>query len=283
MIFNIFLRHSWKIASSFGYMKKIKWLTAFFAISAIAILAVIQFNLFKKANNNSINHLIDQSNVEEKNNESDKDNEEKQLDDELKGAKKTSLPEKTLIKVPFVLQSPFGNWDELHEEMCEEASLMMLYQYHIGQSIDRHQMDQKLKEMARWEQKMTGDYTDSNVSEMISLARGFYGLDFSQHLKVVSLRDPFEIKSILSDGHPILLPAAGRLLGNSNFTAPGPIYHNLILLGYEKNDIITNDPGTRKGEGYRYSLDVLWKALHDFPGKGKDMSAGDKSIIVYYK
>jgi hypothetical protein len=71
-----------------------------------------------------------------------------------------------------------------------------------------------------------------------------------------------------------------RLLGNPNFTSPGPLYHNLVLVGYDGDNIITNDPGTKRGEGYVYNINILYNAIHDFPGKPEDIESGKKAMIV---
>src|SRR3954467_10835183 len=36
-----------------------------------------------------------------------------------------ALPRTLLLKVPFTPQAPTANWDELHNEACEEASSLM--------------------------------------------------------------------------------------------------------------------------------------------------------------
>jgi hypothetical protein len=70
-------------------------------------------------------------------------------------------------------------------------------------------------------------------------------------------------------------------LGNPNFTPPGPFYHNLVLTGFTKDNlIITNDPGTRKGEDYSYEVDVLYEAIHDFTGEKSSIKEGKKAMIV---
>ena len=56
-------------------------------------------------------------------------------------------------------------------------------------------------------------------------------------------------------------------LGNIYFTAPGPENHMLLIKGYNFNDksFTTNDPGTRRGEGYTYDENVLFEAIRDYP------------------
>ena len=257
-------------------MKKI--LGLFFGIWLVAFIIFLYFYL-KPQNNHQIQNTISIKTEEGENNPiSTSENQE----NPNKENKKVVLKDENIIKVPFVLQAPFGHWDELHEEMCEEASLLMLYRFFSGQTLSLKETDQELQKMAQFEKKHYGSYTDSDMKGILTLAKDFYGENFSRHLKIIYPRDFKEIRYFLSNGQPVLLPTAGRLLKNPNFTSPGPWYHNLILVGYDKNGIITNDPGTRKGEGYRYAQETLWEALHDFPGKKENITSGEKAIIVYF-
>lgn len=191
--------------------------------------------------------------------------------------KPEALPDKILIPVPFTSQAPFAEWDELHEEACEEASLIMLKYYLDGKKLTPSIAEEAIQKMVKFEIKNYGDYKDSNAGEIVKLAKDFYGI---RNLKVVYDFQKEDLKKYLAKGNPIIVPAAGRLLGNPNFTAPGPLYHNLVLIGYDGNIIITNDPGTRKGRGYTYNIDVLYNAIHDFPGKPEDITQGRKAMIV---
>ena len=89
------------------------------------------------------------------------------------------------------------------------------------------------------------------------------------------------IREYLAKGKPIIVPAAGRKLFNPYFTAPGPLYHNLVLIGFNETDeIIVNDPGTKRGQKYRYKLDTLYDAIHDFTGDKEEIEEGKKAMIV---
>ena len=89
-----------------------------------------------------------------------------------------------------------------------------------------------------------------------------------------------QIKAELVAGRPVIVPAAGRLLGNPYFTAPGPIYHMLVIRGYTQNDqFIVNDPGTSRGESFLYDFDTLLYALHDW-NNGGEITQGRKVVIV---
>ena len=42
---------------------------------------------------------------------------------------KTTIPEKFLNPVAFTSQAPYAKWDELHDEACEEASMIIAHYY----------------------------------------------------------------------------------------------------------------------------------------------------------
>ena len=84
-----------------------------------------------------------------------------------------------------------------------------------------------------------------------------------------------DLKKYLTRGL-IIVPTAGRELGNPNFTLPNPLYHYLVLIGYNGDNIITNDPGIKRGENYIYNIDVLYNVIHDFPGSKKRFLKGKK-------
>ncbi|MFZ2193827.1 MAG: C39 family peptidase [Candidatus Moraniibacteriota bacterium] len=191
------------------------------------------------------------------------------------------IPNKILIPVPFTSQAPFKKWDALHEEACEEASIIMLEYYFSGEKLTPETAEREIQALVKFQNKKFGDYKDTTAEQTLGLFLDFYGeLPNGKKLKVVYDFDKTALKKYLARGFPIIIPAAGRELGNPNFTAPGPLYHNLVLVGYDGDIIITNDPGTRKGEGYKYNIDILYNAIHDFTGKPEDIKNGRKAMIV---
>jgi len=206
-----------------------------------------------------------------------KDNRENKANNSDKSAE-SGLSEKVLYSVPFVSQAPFGNWDKYHEESCEEASLIMLERYlKMEKKISKKDAEKEIQKMIKFEIDKYGDYRDSNMQEIVQLAKDFYGLD---NLKVIYDFNKGDLKKWLNKGNPIIVPTAGRLLNNPYYTPPGPFYHNLVIIGHNKDKIITNDPGTKRGAGYEYNLDILYNAIHDFPGKKEDIQNGRKAMIV---
>ena len=87
-----------------------------------------------------------------------------------------------------------------------------------------------------------------------------------------------DLMTALAAGYPVIIPVAGRLLGNPNFTGEGPLYHVLVIKGYTEKGFITNDPGTRNGADYFYTFDVIMNAIHDW--NGGDVLNGQKIMII---
>lgn len=185
--------------------------------------------------------------------------------------------ESVKIEVPFTVQAPYGVWDERHEEACEEASLLMVAKYLAEEKLTPEISEKELQKMIDFQVEKYGDYKDSDMDELIELAEDFYDL---KNLEVIYDFKKEKIKEELSKGNPIIVPTAGRQLGNPYFTLPGPLYHNLVLIGYNGNNIITNDPGTKRGEDFIYDIDVLYNAIHDFTGKKEDIEKGRKAMVV---
>jgi hypothetical protein len=191
--------------------------------------------------------------------------------------KPVKIPEKILIDVPFTSQAPFSKWDLYHEEACEEASLIMVKYFLDKKTLTPKIAEQEIQAMIAFEIKKYGDYKDSTAEGVAKLAQDFYKL---KNLKVIYDFQEEDLKMYLAKEKPIIIPAAGRKLDNPNFTAPGPLYHNLVLIGYDGDMIITNDPGTRKGKGYTYNLHTLYQAIHDFPGQPENILQGRKAMLV---
>jgi len=198
-----------------------------------------------------------------------------------------TLKQSVNLPVAFASQAPFGVWDELHGEACEEASMIMAVKYFNDDALTAHIMEQELLSLVKWETAQ-GYKVDVTVSEAVEILRDHLGLSAT----VVTDVSTDRIKKELSAGKLVIVPAAGRELGNPYFTSPGPIYHMLVIRGYDggTGEFITNDPGTKRGEGYRYRYQVLLSAVHDWDhtrAEGgmtdEEMAQGRKAMIVVSK
>ncbi|MDP2918304.1 MAG: C39 family peptidase [bacterium] len=189
------------------------------------------------------------------------------------------LPSEVLLSVPFGSQSPYAIWDERDEESCEEASIAMVHYFWQKKKLTRAAMRQELDKLIAFQVKYYGDYIDSDSAGIARIAREYYGYEKAEARYDITVED---LKKELAAGNPVIIPAAGRLLGNPNFTGAGPLYHVLVLIGYNSKGFIANDPGTRRGEKYFYSYGVLYNSIHDFPGSKEKILEGRKAMVVVY-
>lgn len=193
-----------------------------------------------------------------------------------------SIPSKFLIEgVPFTAQAPTRNWELPFQEACEEASVLMVNRFYTKRALpdDPAEIDKIITDMATWgEENMDGKIdTDAKTS-----ARYFTEyLEYDpKRVNVVYDMSIDDIKAVIASGKPVIVPAAGRDLGNEHFQNPGPIYHMLVIVGYDSDEFIVNDPGTRFGQGYRYDQHVLFDAIHDLTPDKENIRQGRKAMIV---
>lgn len=177
------------------------------------------------------------------------------------------IPNKFLLNVSFTSQAPFGVWDPVHNDACEEAALVMAQHWVDGHLLDATIADKEILGAISWEGKNWGNQYELTAERMATLGQDFFDL---KNIKVVLDPTINDIKSELSRGNLVLVPVAGRLLKNPYYRQPGPIYHILVIKGYNDKQFITNDSGTRRGEGYPYSHQTLFNAIHDWPYPGPD-------------
>ena len=187
------------------------------------------------------------------------------------------IPVEYNLDVPFTTQAPLVNWDHAHDEACEEAAALIIDAYWNDRSLsDKAATDAKLLAIEDWETKRFGYYESTTVEETVIMLEEYFKFE---NVRIVNNPTEEQLKRFISEGNPVMLPAAGRQLGNPNFRSPGPLYHFLVLKGYTKDTFITNDPGTRKGADYVYDIDVIMNAMHDW--NGGDVDNGKKAVILF--
>lgn len=176
------------------------------------------------------------------------------------------------------MQAPYANWDELHEETCEEAALLMVQRFWTKGTLSEQTAETELQAMVKWETENGYGY-DVNMVELLDVAKRHYGLNGYIETEVTVEK----IKEILAKGYPIIIPAAGRELGNPYFSGEGPWYHVLTVVGYDAKNFITHDPGTKRGEGYKYEQNHLVSVIHDWTGVKEETNTGQKRMLVITK
>lgn len=192
------------------------------------------------------------------------------------------IPSKYELKVLFSQQAPFANWDELHQEACEEASIIMAVKYFNNEPLDETIMEQEIQKLVKWQEE-NGYQVDLTAKETVQVLKNYFNIEAEISFEVTSDKIKYEIVK----GNLVIVPAAGRKLGNPNFKQPGPIYHMLLIKGFNGSEFITNDPGTRKGNGYKYKYEKLIGAIHDWNHElasegmtDEEIEEGQKVIII---
>jgi hypothetical protein len=187
-----------------------------------------------------------------------------------------TLPAEFNLAVPFSSQAPHGTWDAAHEEYCEEASLLMANRFLTNRTIDGpDDAEAAMDTIADYEVATFGYFESTTAEETAKIARDFLGLE----ARVVPDFTWEQVKQELVAGNVVILPAAGRELGNPFFTPPGPNYHMLVVKGWTEDKIITNDPGTKRGADYVYDPDVLYAAVGDY-NHGNPAAGATVMIVV---
>ena len=182
----------------------------------------------------------------------------------------------TIQNVPFQSQAPLVNWDQLHNEACEEASINLVYYYLKNKPLTSEEMDQQILTMVKFEKPDGSDQENLTVEKTLKLAQDFYKIDG----KVIYNASISDLKKEIALNHPVIVPTAGRLLGNPNFRQPGPVYHMVVAIGYDEKNIIVQDVGTHNGDHYIYNQMIFANAWHDWVGSDANIEQGSKNMLV---
>ncbi|MDD3285671.1 MAG: C39 family peptidase [Patescibacteria group bacterium] len=178
------------------------------------------------------------------------------------------IEEKSIIlSVPFIAQAPLAHWEDARQQDgCEEAGALMAMAWARG-TVDASQAaaEKEIIALADWEQETYGEHRDVYIDDVATRIFQDY---FNYNKVTTEIVDSAEdLLTALKAGKLILAPTNGQALHNPNFKAPGPARHLLVIIGYDAktDEFITNDPGTRRGAGYRYPSDILFKAIRAYP------------------
>ncbi|MBT4857484.1 hypothetical protein HON52_04845 [Candidatus Uhrbacteria bacterium] len=188
-----------------------------------------------------------------------------------------ALPLTFNLAVPFTSQAPYANWDLPYQEACEEASAYMVWLYFQGEPsglVDPGDADEAIWDLVDFQNDLFGHYLDTTAEQ----TREF--IDLFYNMTVIVEEDPSVelIKKEIAAGRPVIVPAAGKELGNPYFSGDGPLYHMFVIKGYTEDQFIVNDPGTKRGQDYVYDIDVVMAAMGDW--NDGDPANGAKRVIL---
>lgn len=190
-------------------------------------------------------------------------------------------PSILLSNVPFTSQAPNGDWDNMmFQQGCEEASILMAIYWAKDKEINKEIAMYEIQNISKFEEVNYGDYYDRSAFDTTKLIRDYFSYNKIKFVENITTKD---IITELKKGNLIITPTNGQALKNPFYTPPGPERHMLVIIGYdaETDEIITNDPGTKRGENFRYDRQIFENALRDFPtGIKKPITKLEKNMIV---
>ncbi len=196
----------------------------------------------------------------------------------------SSTPEikNIIISAPFTPQAPSGEWgNPIFQDGCEEASSLMAVYWARGKELDLKKAKEEIIAASNYEKEKYGEYRDASAEDTVSrIIKGYFNYD------KVSLKKDIKLNDIIYEimkGNLVILPMDGQALKNPYYTPPGPERHMIVVRGYDKDkkEFITNDPGTKRGEGYRYKEDILFAAIRDYlTGHHEPIEKIEKVMII---
>jgi uncharacterized protein YvpB len=188
-----------------------------------------------------------------------------------------------LLNVPFVSQAPLGHWyDPRQETGCEVTSVLMAWLWINKQTIEPVKAENEIISGASFEVKQYGGYFNFDYNDAVKLMNDYYHYDKIKSVASSSIED---IKDQLRQGNIVLLPILGRRLDNPYYTPPGPPTHMIVVRGFDdaQQQFITNDPGTKRGDEFRYSYATIASAMVDYPSNHRSTKGIPKTMVVVEK
>jgi len=187
------------------------------------------------------------------------------------------------LPVPFSSQAPLAQWSDLRQEDgCEEAAAAMAMAWVNSEKLKtKTSWRNEIVAISDFEQKQFGEYRDISVTDIKAwIFKDYFNYD---QVAVKTIKSAADILAEIKKGNVVLAPMNGRALKNPYFTAPGPERHMILIKGYDyaAKQFITNDPGTRRGENYRYPAKTVFNAIRAYStGSKEPFLKNSKQILV---
>lgn len=184
-------------------------------------------------------------------------------------------PTEINLAVPFFPQAPDGNWDAPWQEACEEASVVQAVYFATGKTLGIDQFRAEILALVDWENNTFGSYEHTTVEQTARMMRE--ALNFSD-FEIVENPTVDQMKGILAKGSVIVAPFSGKDLKNPFYSNGGPLYHMMVIRGFDSRNFIVNDVGTKRGENFIYPISRIMETLHDW--NDTSIQLGAKRVIV---
>mgnify|MGYP000226971952 CR=1 FL=1 len=139
--------------------------------------------------------------------------------------------------------------------------------------------EQEILAMSYFQKDSNGNFYDTSATDTAQLMQDYYKHEKVETRSNVSAND---IKAELLKGNLVIVPINADIIVNPNYTTIIGA-HMLVVTGYDATtkEFITNDPGTRRGEGFRYAADIFEKGIRDYiTGHNIPITETHKRMIV---
>lgn len=209
------------------------------------------------------------------------------LDAEVRGIYSSSTQILDIADVPFVPQSPLGEWgNPIFQNACEETSILMAYYWAVGRPLTKEIAHEEILRIAQYEKNLFGFHEDTSISDTALILSAYFVFNGAETYEGYAATGEMVTDIILehiAQGRLVIIPVAGQKLENPHFGERGPIVHMLVVHGYDfrTNEFITHEPGTQFGKDYRYSSRTIEEAIGDYAtGDSHSLQEGSWSMIV---
>ena len=183
------------------------------------------------------------------------------------------LPSYVLINnVPFTAQAPFANWEDIRQqEACEEASILMAAYWKLNKSLNKQIALDEILKIVAFEEENFGFHIHSDLEIAQEILRSYFNIENTTLEYDIDIQD---IKKHLANDSVVIAPMNGKKLKNPHFLNGGPQNHMILIIGYDDNKqvFITHDPGTRNGENYEYTYEVIQDSLYNYPNSNQEFT-----------
>jgi uncharacterized protein YvpB len=174
------------------------------------------------------------------------------------------LPDRMVLNVPFTCQAPTHSWDWIHENSCEEASIIMVDYYLQNKLLNEKLAEQEIQNLHQFQLKNYHGHNDLTIEKTAQLAKGYFQVD----VKIIDKISIKKIKHEIAQNHPVIVPGLAKNLPNPYYPYPG--YHMVVIIGYDGDQFITNDPGIGRGSNYRYDQKTVINFIEDLNSNEKN-------------
>lgn len=184
-------------------------------------------------------------------------------------------PAQDQLAVPFSSQAPASNWLEPWQNACEETSIIMVDSFFKGDELSKAKARQDILRIFTVKNKEFGISADESmalIAEIVNAA------NLGWSARVIDDPSLEDLKGEIAVGHPIIVPVDARQLTGTDYSGEVK-YHVMVISGYDDvaGQFIVQDPGSSRGQDFRYGYADLYDAIHDY--LQRDQAAGVKRVL----